>query len=64
MAPGKLEFGPMATTCAICLPGSLYDLVMCDLPSFRSYMLKDGKLFLALMVDGGIYEFEPLPKSK
>jgi para-nitrobenzyl esterase len=61
-APGKLEFGPIATTRAMCPPASLYDLVMRDLPNFRSYLLKDGKLFLALMVDGGIYEFEPLPK--
>jgi para-nitrobenzyl esterase len=63
-APGKLEFGPMATTRAMCPPGSLYDLVMRDLPNFRSYVLKKEKLFLSLMVDGGIYEFEPLPKAK
>ena len=30
----------------------------------RSYTLKDGYLFLALMADGGIYEFEPLGGSK
>jgi len=30
-----------------------------DLPNFRSYLVKDGKLFLALMADGGIYEFVP-----
>jgi len=29
----------------------------------RSYVIKDGRLFLALMADGGIYEFEPLPVS-
>jgi hypothetical protein len=27
----------------------------------RSYVMKDGHLFLALMADGGIYEFEPRP---
>lgn len=48
-APGKLEFGPMATTRAMCPPGSLYDLVVRDLPNFRSYVLKDDKLFLSLM---------------
>jgi hypothetical protein len=26
----------------------------------RSYTIKDAHLFLALMADGGIYEFEPL----
>jgi para-nitrobenzyl esterase len=25
----------------------------------RSYVFKDGHLFLSLMADGGIYEFEP-----
>ena len=24
-------------------------------------LIRDGHLFLALMADGGIYEFEPLP---
>jgi para-nitrobenzyl esterase len=59
-APGQLEFGSMTTTQTMCPPGSLYGLVVHDLPNFRSYVLKDGKLFLALMADGGIYEFEPL----
>jgi para-nitrobenzyl esterase len=59
-APGQLEFGPMTITQTMCPPGSLYGLVVHDLPNFRSYVLKDGKLFLALMADGGIYEFEPL----
>jgi hypothetical protein len=26
--------------------------------------MKDGHLFLALMADGGIYEFEPLASAK
>jgi hypothetical protein len=30
----------------------------------RSYILKDGYLFLALMADGGIYEFAPIGGSK
>ena len=32
-----------------------------DLPFIRSYIKKDGRLFLSLMADGGIYEFEPGP---
>jgi para-nitrobenzyl esterase len=59
-APGQLEFGPTTTTQTMCPPGSLYGLIIHDLPNFRSYVLKDGKLYLALMADGGIYEFEPL----
>jgi para-nitrobenzyl esterase len=58
-AQGKLEFGSITTTQTMCPPGSLYGLVVRDLPNFRSYLLKDGKLFLALMADGGIYEFAP-----
>lgn len=31
----------------------------------RSYTMKDGHLFLALMADGGVYEFEPqAPQGK
>lgn len=59
--PGRIEFGPMSTRRAMCPPGSLHDLVVCDLPHFRSYVLKDGKIFPALKADGGIYEFEPWP---
>lgn len=29
----------------------------------RSYIFKDGHLFLSLMADGGIYEFEPVGGS-
>jgi para-nitrobenzyl esterase len=61
-APGQLEFGATTTTQTMCPPGSLYGLVIRDLPNFRSYMLKDGKLYLALMADAGIYEFEPSTK--
>ena len=30
-----------------------------DLGHVRSYLLKDGRLFLSLMADGGIYEWQP-----
>ena len=29
----------------------------------RSDVVKDGHLFLSLMADGGIYEFEPVAKT-
>jgi hypothetical protein len=32
-------------------------------PYIRSYVMKDGHLFLSLMADGGIYEFEPAEPS-
>ena len=59
--PNRLEFGPMAITRAQCPPGSLHDQIVKQLPHVRSYVIKDRHLFLSLMADGGIYEFEPVP---
>jgi para-nitrobenzyl esterase len=58
-APNQLEFGPMAITRAACPPGSLHDQIVKQLPHVRSYVVKNDHLFLSLMADGGIYEFEP-----
>jgi para-nitrobenzyl esterase len=59
-APSQLELGPMmALTRALCPPQSLYDRIVKHLPFVRSYTIKDGHLYLSLMADGGIYEFEP-----
>ncbi len=57
--PGHLEFGPLALTRAMCPPGSLHDQLVRQWPYVRSYVLRDGRLFLSLMADGGIYELEP-----
>lgn len=56
---GELRIGPLAMTRAMCPPGSLSDRVARDMGYVRSFTLKDGRLFLALMADGGIYELEP-----
>ena len=58
--PSQVQFGPMAVTRALCPPGSLHDQIVKQWTNIRSYTMKDGRLFLALMADGGIYEFEPL----
>lgn len=58
--PPRLEFGPLALTRAMCPPGSLHDHMVRQWPYVRSYVMKDGHLFLSLMADGGIYEFEPM----
>jgi para-nitrobenzyl esterase len=63
LEPGRLEFGPMATTRAMCPPDSLYDLVVRDLPNVRSYLFRDGHLFLSLLANGGTYEFEPFENA-
>jgi heat shock protein HslJ len=56
----QIAFGPMALTRAQCPPGSLYDQIVTQWGNIRSYVIRDGHLFLALMADGGIYEFEPI----
>ena len=58
-APNDLRFGPLAITRALCPPGSMHDRIVRDLEYVRSYVIEDGHLFLSLMADGGIYEYEP-----
>jgi len=58
-APGQVELGPLALTRAMCPPGSLHDRMVRHLSMVRSYIIRDGRLFLSLMADGGIYEFGP-----
>jgi para-nitrobenzyl esterase len=60
-APGRLEFGPMAATRAECPPGSMHDLVVRQLPFVRSYVVKNGRLYLALLADGGTFELISSP---
>lgn len=62
--PNQVQFGPLALTRAKCPVGSLHDHIVKQWNSIRSYVMKDGHLFLSLMADGGIYEFEPIAKSK
>ena len=58
--PNHLEFGPLTLTRMLCPPGSLHNQIVRQWPYVRSYMIRNGNLFLSLMADGGIYEFEPL----
>ena len=59
----QLEFGPIAATQALCPPDSLHDRYLGQFPWVRSYVLKDGNLFLATMADGSIIEFEPITRA-
>jgi heat shock protein HslJ len=59
----QIEFGPLALTRAMCPEGSLHDQIAKHWAFVRSYTMKDGHLFLSLMADGGIYEFEPMSTS-
>ncbi|HEY1302690.1 MAG TPA: META domain-containing protein [Vicinamibacterales bacterium] len=61
--PSQIEFGPLALTRAQCPAGSLHDQIVRQWGNIRSYVIRDGHLFLALKIDGGIYEFEPITKE-
>ncbi len=62
--PNQIEFGSLALTRAMCPPAPLNDRVPKDWQYVRSYTVKEGHLFLALMADAGIYEFEPKPSEE
>jgi heat shock protein HslJ len=56
---GKLLFGSVVATRALCPPGSLSEKYLAQFEWVRSYMVEDGHLFLATMADGSVIEFEP-----
>jgi heat shock protein HslJ len=58
---GSFGFGPLAGTRALCPPPSLDERVVADSKYVRSYLLKNGRLYLSLMADGGIYAWETHP---
>lgn len=58
--PNRLEFGPLVLTRAFCGPASMHDRIVKHWSAIRSYVLRDGRLFLSLIADGGIYEFRTL----
>jgi para-nitrobenzyl esterase len=62
-APNQLQFGPLALTRAQCPAGSLHDHIVKQWGNIRSYVVREGHLFLALMADGGIYELEPIARK-
>jgi para-nitrobenzyl esterase len=61
--PNQLQLGLLALTRAMCPPAPLTERLPRDWALVRSYTIRQGHLFLALMADGGIYELEPLPGS-
>jgi para-nitrobenzyl esterase len=60
----QLELGPLALTRAKCSKGSLHDQIAKQWTVVRSFVVKDGHLFLSLMADGGIYEFAPVAAAR
>jgi heat shock protein HslJ len=56
---GRFAFGPLATTRGICPAPSMDESIPAHSKFVRSYLLKDGRLYLSLMADGGIYVWAP-----
>jgi heat shock protein HslJ len=61
-ANGRFEFGPLATTRALCPPPNLGEEIARQATYIRGYLLKDDRLYLSLMADGGIWVWEPAEK--
>ena len=55
---GSFRFGPLSATSALCPPPSMDERIAADSEFVRSYLLKEGKLYLSLMADGGIYTWQ------
>ena len=55
----QVALGPLALTRAQCPVGSMHDQIVKQWTSIRTYLLREGRLFLLLVADGGAYEFEP-----
>jgi heat shock protein HslJ len=60
---GGFEFGQLAMTRAFCPPPSMDASIAAQAQYIRSFLLKDGRLYLSLMADGGIYTWEPLKED-
>lgn len=61
---GTLDFGTIAATRERCASAHIGERVARDMVHVRSYLLKDGNLFMSLMADGGIYEWRPSAPAK
>lgn len=59
VASGNFKFGPLASTLAFCPPPTMDQQIITQAEYIRGYLIKDGRLYLSLMADGGIYIWEP-----
>ena len=59
--PGRMQFGPMAATRAMCAGTSLSARMLRELAAVRTYSIREGHLFLASPVEtSAIWEFEAI----
>jgi hypothetical protein len=56
---GRFEFGPLAATSALCVPPRLDEILATQARFVRGYLVRDGRLYLNLMADGGVFMWEP-----
>ena len=61
ISPGRLSFGPLASTRMACSEDSLSGLFMRDLPRVVSFFVEDGWLYLELPYDSGTMKFRQVP---
>jgi len=59
----QIEFSQLISTLALCPADSLSDRLMQNLTYVRSFVFRDGHLFLATMADGAILEFKPADEN-
>lgn len=57
---GSITFSVLATTKALCPEPSMGEKIARDTQYMRGWLLKDGRLSVSLMADGGIYVWEPV----
>ncbi len=55
----EISFGSVASTMALCQDDGLSERYASQFEFVRSYVMRDGHLFLATMADGAIIEFRP-----
>jgi hypothetical protein len=56
---GGFEFRQLKVERSRCPSSDIEKLILSQAGYIRSWMLKDGRLFLSLMADGGIFAWEP-----
>lgn len=59
---GRFEFGQLAGTRALCPPPHLDERILRDAQYVRGFLLRDGRLYLNLMADAGVYVWAPAPQ--
>jgi heat shock protein HslJ len=57
---GAISFSVLATTRALCPEPSMGERIARDAQYMRGWLLRDGKLSISLMADGGVYVWEPV----